>query len=253
MRPGRAHPPPTPQPMSGKGRSVAGPRGEAGGAGGSGRRGCAPQDSRSRIPAAQAPSRGAGDTAQDPALPPGQTEAGRAQDGEDAPATKRPRAVQLSARPREHPGQCGLGDCGWLLRELTPGLGTWPPPVVFLPVSPCAWDGAGRQGTGPHGVNSSQQRGWGEHLPQVRTPENQHSSCSPRRPAGEQGKSKFLTEQRWKLQGKLRDLQFIEPEGSLPFLSFLFPVKLVFISDCKYPIFFLFSHLNYNILPPLHF
>ena len=50
------------------------------------------------IPAAQAwDPRAPRDTAQDPALPPGQAETGRAQDNEDASATGCPRAVQVSA------------------------------------------------------------------------------------------------------------------------------------------------------------
>ena len=50
-------------------------------------------DSSGADPRAQ----GTGDTAQDPALPPGQVEAGRTQGSKDAPAATRPRAVQIYA------------------------------------------------------------------------------------------------------------------------------------------------------------
>ena len=46
-----------------------------------------------------------GDTAQDPALPLGQAEAGRTQDNEDTPGTRQPRAVQISA-PHPHQVYC---------------------------------------------------------------------------------------------------------------------------------------------------
>ena len=72
--------------------------------------GCVP---RSVIPAAQAPEpKALGEIAQDPAHLLGQAEAGRAQDSEDAPAERRPRAVQISDPLREHSGPCRLGDCG---------------------------------------------------------------------------------------------------------------------------------------------
>ena len=80
------------------------------------------------IPAAQARGRCAGDTAQDPALPPGQAEAGRTQGGEDAPAAPRPRAVQ-GGDPGPGPG---LGDGGRPCGERPPGLESWPPPGLFL-------------------------------------------------------------------------------------------------------------------------
>ena len=52
------------------------------------------------MPAAQAQEpRALGYTAQDPALPPEQEKAGRAQGSKDAPAAGRPRAVQISAPP----------------------------------------------------------------------------------------------------------------------------------------------------------
>ena len=52
----------------------------------------------SMIPAAQASEPKAPvDTAQDPALPREQAEAGRAQDGEDVPDARRPQAVQIRA------------------------------------------------------------------------------------------------------------------------------------------------------------
>ena len=52
---------------------------------------CNSKQHRPQIPGRQA------DTAQDPALPPGQAEAGRAQDSDDSPAAGHPRAVQVSA------------------------------------------------------------------------------------------------------------------------------------------------------------
>ena len=49
------------------------------------------------VPAAQSPEpKALGDTAQGPALPPGQAEAGRAQDSKDTPAAGQPRVVQIS-------------------------------------------------------------------------------------------------------------------------------------------------------------
>ena len=53
------------------------------------------------------------DKASDPAFPLGQVEAGKAQDSEDSPAAGRTLTVQIiaPALPREHLGQCGLGDC----------------------------------------------------------------------------------------------------------------------------------------------
>ena len=92
------------------------------------------------IPAAQAlEPRALGDTAQDPAIPPGQAEARRAQDSKDAPAAGRPPAVQISA-PRPQSNQFPVDWMLWeLLLELTPGLGTWPPPLLLLLLlSPCA-------------------------------------------------------------------------------------------------------------------
>ena len=70
---------------------------------------------------------------------------------------------------------------------------------------------------------------------------------------GDRGRAGSWLSSAGKLQGKWRDLQHIEPEGTPPIFFLLFPVQLVFISDCKFPIFFLLSHLNYNALPPLHF
>ena len=51
---------------------------------------------RSAIPTAPAlEHRAPGDTAQDPALPTAQAEAGKAQDSKGAPAARRPRTVQM--------------------------------------------------------------------------------------------------------------------------------------------------------------
>ena len=56
----------------------------------------------------------------------------------DAPAARHPHTVQISAPA---PGASRLG-AAVVTAELTPRLGTWPLPVVlFLLVSPCAWEG----------------------------------------------------------------------------------------------------------------
>ena len=94
-----------------------------------------------------------------PAIPLGQLGAGKTQDSEDAPATAHPRAVQVSAphiRSIQGPTDWELQE---LLRELTPGLESWTPPVLlFLPMSPCALclgqSGAARE-HGPLKINSS--------------------------------------------------------------------------------------------------
>ena len=82
-----------------------------------------------------------GDTAPDPGIPLGQVVAGRTQDSEDAPAAGHTRAVQVSAphtRSIQAPANWEMQD---LLRELTPGLESWPPLLLlFLLVSPCASD-----------------------------------------------------------------------------------------------------------------
>ena len=69
------------------------------------------------------------DVAPDPAIPLGQVKAGRAQDSETASATGHPQAVQVRA-PGGAPRPVQTGSCRWLLRELTPGLETWPLPLV---------------------------------------------------------------------------------------------------------------------------
>ena len=111
---------------------------------------CLWEPGRSPILAAEAlDPRAPRGTAGDPALPPslGQVEVGKAQDNEDSPTAWHPQAVEIGApHPQEDPGQCGLGNCGSYCGELTPGLETWPPPVLFFLVSPCAWDGAGLPG-----------------------------------------------------------------------------------------------------------
>ena len=80
-----------------------------------------------------------GDTAQNPALPLGQEEPGRAQDSEDAPATGRFRALQISTPCTGSIQPIADWELRYLLLELTLGLESWLPPVfLFLPVSPCA-------------------------------------------------------------------------------------------------------------------
>ena len=52
-----------------------------------------------------------------------------------------PKLCRSATAAPGHPGQCGQGTAV-VTAGLTPGLGNWPPPVVlFLLVSPCAWDG----------------------------------------------------------------------------------------------------------------
>ena len=66
---------------------------------------------RTARPAAQAPdSREPGHTAQDPALPPGKAEVGRAQESEDSLPSGAPKLCRSAHLAREHPGQCGLED-----------------------------------------------------------------------------------------------------------------------------------------------
>ena len=79
------------------------------------RRGCAAPRA---IPVAKAPEpRAPGDTDQDPALPGGQTEAGRAQDSKDAPATGR---LELCRSAGPAPGASRplwTGSCGSYCRS----------------------------------------------------------------------------------------------------------------------------------------
>ena len=124
---------------------------------------------------------------------PGTGAAGRAQDSEDPPAAWCPQAVQISSPdPPEASGPVRTVRLGGYWGVLTAGLETWPPPMwLFLFVSPCAWEG----------WSPGTEASWGQqrplilaprHLPQVHTPENQHSSPSPRRPAGRTGEEQVL-------------------------------------------------------------
>ena len=64
-------------------------------------------------PAAQAPDpRATGDTIQDPALPLGQAEVGRAQDSEDSLAARCPQAVQISTPAPGASRPLWTGSCG---------------------------------------------------------------------------------------------------------------------------------------------
>ena len=69
---------------------------------------------------------------------PTQAEAGKTQYSKDAPATRRPRAVQISTpspRSIQAPADWELRE---LLQERTPERESWPPPMLsFLLVSPC--------------------------------------------------------------------------------------------------------------------
>ena len=100
-------------------------------------------------------AQGAGDTAQDPALPPGQAESRRTQDSEDAPATGRPRAVQVSAPcPPEHPGPCGLVAAG-ITAGADTRAGELATASVLVPPDVTLCLGRSRATTEqePHGVN----------------------------------------------------------------------------------------------------
>ena len=119
-------------------------------------------------------------------IPLGHVGAGRTQDREDAPAAGPPRAVQVSAphaRSIQAPTDWGLQE---LLRELTLGLKSWPPPVLlFLPyVTLClGWSGATRE-HGSHRINSSQVAmplaGAGA-APSGHTPDNQKRRPLPQK------------------------------------------------------------------------
>ena len=81
------------------------------------------------------------DTAQDLAVPPGQEEAGRTQDSKDTPAAGGPDLCR-SVPPRPWSIQAPVDwETVVVLLELTPRLESWRPPLLlFLLVSPCAWD-----------------------------------------------------------------------------------------------------------------
>ena len=146
-----------------------------------------------------------------------------------APPSPSPPSIQA-------PADCELR---WLLGELTPGLESWPLPLLLsLLVSPCASEGRAAREQGLHGVNSSPepgtQQGAGQ-LPPVHTPENQHSRPVPQLEG--QGKSNLLTQQCWKAPGEVEGFTVYTTRGypslfvcSL-FFPFLFPVQLVF-SHC---------------------
>ena len=96
-------------------------------------------------------------TAQDPAFPPGQAEARRAQDIEDAPATGHPRAVQISAPcprsiqasvDRETVVLAARADS--MTRELAAAIAVVPPGVTLC----LGWSSAARE-QGLHRINSS--------------------------------------------------------------------------------------------------
>ena len=147
------------------GARLAGPGEQLGSGGGSGPRGLRPVPSgaaaRGAIPAARAPGPGAlGDRASDPARPLEREEVGRARDSEDrdAPAARRPQAVQIGASTHRPPGASrpgGTGSRGSHCGKLTPGLESWPPPGLFLLchlVPGMKW---GHREQGPHRINSS--------------------------------------------------------------------------------------------------
>ena len=119
-----------------------GPQGEAGGSGGGSGRGLGALSPLECGSSSTGPgSQGAGDTAPHPTLPRGGAGVERAQDSEDAPPLLpgAPSCAGQHPPPWEHLGQCRLG-AAVVTGELTPGLGSWPPPVVvFLLVSTYAW------------------------------------------------------------------------------------------------------------------
>ena len=135
--------------------------------------------------------------------PPGAGRSGEGPGQRGGSCHRRPRAVQIGVPAPEHPGPCGLGaavvTAGADSRagELASTSGVAPPGVTL-----CLGE-AGRQGT---------RASWGKQLPLSRAPGRGQGS-SPRcthlraqqAPPPEdqlegQGKSKFWTEQRWKLQ-----------------------------------------------------
>ena len=108
------------------------------------------QQNRPWIPGHQA------DTAQDPVLPLGQAEAGRAEDSKDPPAARHPQAVQISApHSWEHPGECRPVAAGVTGRADSRAGRVAAPVWLFLLVSPCAWESGATREQGPQGVNSS--------------------------------------------------------------------------------------------------
>ena len=145
--------PHTPRPSSGKGCSApAGPREKPLGRGAPGE-GAAPaafgSRGRERESSGAGPRPRARGTQPRALCSPRDREAGRAQDSEDAPA-RGPELCRSAPPPREHPGRCGLGlGAAGVTAGADSRAGELPPPVwSFLLVSPCAWDGAGPQGTG---------------------------------------------------------------------------------------------------------
>ena len=105
------------RPSSVKGWSApGGASGRRSGSSSSGRRGLCPAAFGSRspgsmIPAVQAPDPGCRGTQLGSCTSPRTGGGGRAQDSEDAPAAGAPK-LWSAPPPREHLGQCGLGDCG---------------------------------------------------------------------------------------------------------------------------------------------
>ena len=157
------------------------PWGEAGGSGGGSGGGCTPgarfQQCRPRIPQRRG-------TQPPPCGPPGQAEAGRARDSEDAPAAGRP---QLCRSVR-------TGSYRWLLGELTPGLETWPPTVVlFLLCHPVPGSGGspGDRGLTGSTALTEPNMGWGQ-LPRCTHLRVRTAGSSPRRPAGRTGEGQVL-------------------------------------------------------------
>ena len=148
------------------------------------------------IPAAQAPEpRAPGNTAPDPAPPPRQAGAGRAQDSEDAPVPGAPSCAGQGPPPQNHLGQWGLG-AGVVTVGVDSRAGDLAAVSVVPPGVTWCFQRWGHQGleASSHGVNSSHEfapgRGQGS------SPRCTHliiSTAGPshRRPTGRTGNSKF--------------------------------------------------------------
>ena len=123
--------------------------------------------------------------------------------------------MQIGAPAPEHPGPSGLGTEGVTAEADSRAGELAAATVVVPPVSSCTWEEQGRQGT-----EASRGAGQGAgQLPQVLTPERQHSSPSPRRPAGRTGEEKVLDGAA--LESSREVEGFAVLEGTIPcFISF---------------------------------
>ena len=94
------------------------------------------------------------DTAQDPAISPGQVEMRRAQDSKDTPASRCPLAVQISApASREHLDQCRVGAAVMTGGADSRAGDLAAANVLFLLMSSGTWERASAKGQRPHRKN----------------------------------------------------------------------------------------------------